>query len=431
MSGIAAAVRFGRLTAPGQARRSGEMKRIGSAIAAGALSAGVALLGSVAGAADYGPGVIDTEIKIGNTSPYSGPNSAYGAIGRAITAYFAKINDEGGINGRKIDFISLDDGYSPPRTVEQIRKLVEQEQVLLIFQSLGTPTNTAVHQYLNAKKVPQLFIATGATKWGQPDKFPWTMGWNPNYQSEARIYAKYILDNKPDGRIGILYQNDDYGKDYLTGLKAGLGDRADKMIVAEQSYEVTDPTIDSQIISLKNSGADIFFDITTPKFAAQAIRKAADIGWKPLHFLNNVSNSVGSVLRPAGLDKSVGLITSLYQKDPTDPQWQDSPEYLDWVKWMDKYNSRADKTDVNNVYGYNAAMTLVQVLKQCGDDLSRANVMRQAANLKNLELPMLLPGVMINTSPTDFYPIESMQLAKFDGEKWVLFGNVIDASQAR
>jgi branched-chain amino acid transport system substrate-binding protein len=431
MSGIAAAVRIGRLTAPGQARRSGEMKRIGSAIAAGALSAGVALLGSVAGAADYGPGVIDTEIKIGNTSPYSGPNSAYGAIGRAITAYFAKINDEGGINGRKIDFISLDDGYSPPRTVEQIRKLVEQEQVLLIFQSLGTPTNTAVHQYLNAKKVPQLFIATGATKWGQPDKFPWTMGWNPNYQSEARIYAKYILDNKPDGRIGILYQNDDYGKDYLTGLKAGLGDRADKMIVAEQSYEVTDPTIDSQIISLKNSGADIFFDITTPKFAAQAIRKAADIGWKPLHFLNNVSNSVGSVLTPAGLDKSVGLITSLYQKDPTDPQWQDSPEYLEWVAWMDKYNPAGAKTDQFNVYGYNAAMTLVQLLKQCGDDLSRANVMRQAANLKNLELPMLLPGVVINTSSTDFYPIESMQLAKFDGEKWVLFGDVIDASQAR
>jgi branched-chain amino acid transport system substrate-binding protein len=407
------------------------MKSIRSAIAAVSLCAGLALLGGPAAAADYGPGVSDTEIKIGNTNPYSGPNSAYGAIGRAIAAYFVKINDEGGINGRKIDFISLDDGYSPPRTVEQIRKLVEQDQVLLIFQSLGTPTNTAVHQYLNAKKVPQLFIATGATKWGQPDKFPWTMGWNPNYQSEARIYAKYILDNKPDGKIGILYQNDDYGKDYLTGLKAGLGDRADKMIVAEQSYEITDPTIDSQILSLKNSGADIFFDITTPKFAAQAIRKVADIGWKPLHLLNNVSNSVGSVLTPAGLGKSVGLITSLYQKDPTDPQWQDSPEYLDWVRWMDKYNSGADKTDVNNVYGYNAAMVLIQVLKQCGNDLARANVMRQAASLKNLELPMLLPGVVINTSPTDFYPIESMQLAKFDGEKWVLFGDVIDASQAR
>ncbi len=407
------------------------MATVRSLMTVGAVLGGLALLSGAAGGADYGPGVSDTEIKIGNTNPYSGPASAYGAIGRAIAAYFAKINDEGGINGRKIDFISLDDGYSPPRTVEQIRKLVEQDQVLLIFQSLGTPTNTAVHQYLNAKKVPQLFVATGATKWGQPEKFPWTMGWQPNYQSEAKIYAKYILDNQPDGKIGILYQNDDYGKDYLTGFKAGLGDQAAKMIVAEQSYEVTDPTIDSQIISLKNSGADIFFNITTPKFAAQAIRKAADVGWKPLHFLNNVSNSVGSVLTPAGLDKSTGLITSVYQKDPTDPQWQDSPEYLDWVKWMDKYDPGADKTDVNNVYGYNAAMTLVQVLKQCGDDLTRANVMHEAANLKNLELPMLLPGVVINTSPTDFYPIQSMQLAKFDGEQWVLFGDVIDASQVK
>jgi branched-chain amino acid transport system substrate-binding protein len=399
--------------------------------AVGAVSAGLLLLGGAATGANYGPGVTDTLIKIGNTNPYSGPASAYGTIGRSLAAYFAKVNDEGGINGRKIDFISLDDGYSPPRTVEQIRKLVEQDQVLLIFQSLGTPTNTAIHQYLNAKQVPQLFVATGATKWGQPKKFPWTMGWQPNYQSEAKIYAKYILESKPDGKIGILYQNDDYGKDYLQGFKAGLGDRAAKMIVAEQSYEVTDPTIDSQIISLKNSGADIFFNITTPKFAAQAIRKAADIGWQPLHFLNNVSNSVGSVLTPAGLDKSKGLITSLYQKDPTDPQWQDSPEYLDWLAWMDKYNANADKTDQFNVYAYNVAMTLVQVLKQCGDDLTRANVMHEAANLKNLELPMLLPGVVINTSPTDFYPIESMQLAKFDGEKWVLFGDVIDASKAK
>jgi branched-chain amino acid transport system substrate-binding protein len=407
------------------------MAAVRSLMAAWVFVGGLALLGGAASGAQYGPGVTDAEIKIGNTNPYSGPASAYGAIGRALAAYFAKINDEGGINGRKIDFISLDDGYSPPRTVEQIRKLVEQDQVLLIFQSLGTPTNTAVHQYLNAKRVPQLFVATGASKWGQPKKFPWTMGWQPNYQSEAKIYAKYILENKADGKIGILYQNDDYGKDYLTGFKAGLGNRAAKMIVAEQSYEVTDPTIDSQIISLKNSGADIFFDITTPKFAAQAIRKAADIDWHPLHFLNNVSNSVGSVLTPAGLDKSKGLITSLYQKDPTDPQWQDSPEYLDWVKWIDKYAPNADKTDVDNVYAYNAAMTLVQVLKQCGDDLTRANVMHEAANLKNLKLPMLLPGIVINTSPTDFYPIESMQLARFDGEKWVLFGDVIDASKLR
>jgi branched-chain amino acid transport system substrate-binding protein len=402
------------------------MRSLTTFLAAAAL---VAISGSALAAGQYGPGASDTEIKIGNTNPYSGPASAYGAIGRAIQAYFDKVNEEGGINGRKIDFISLDDGYSPPRTVEQIRKLVEQEQVLLIFQSLGTPTNTAIHQYMNSKKVPHLFVATGATKWGQPDKFPWTMGWQPNYQSEAKIYAKYILDNKPDAKIGVLYQNDDYGKDYLTGFKAGLGEQADKLIVAEQSYEVTDPTVDSQIISLKNSGADVFFNITTPKFAAQAIRKAADIGWQPLHFLNNVSNSVGSVLEPAGLDKSVGLITALYQKDPTDPQWQDSQEYRDWSAWMDQYNPDADKTDQFNVYGYNVAMTLVHVLEQCGDDLTRENVMAQAANIQDLELPMLLPGVVINTSPTDFYPIEGMMLAKFDGQKWVLFGEVIDPSK--
>jgi branched-chain amino acid transport system substrate-binding protein len=402
------------------------MRSLTTFLAAAAL---VAISGSALAAGQYGPGASDTEIKIGNTNPYSGPASAYGAIGRAIQAYFDKVNEEGGINGRKIDFISLDDGYSPPRTVEQIRKLVEQEQVLLIFQSLGTPTNTAIHQYMNSKKVPHLFVATGATKWGQPDKFPWTMGWQPNYQSEAKIYAKYILDNKPDAKIGVLYQNDDYGKDYLTGFKAGLGEQADKLIVAEQSYEVTDPTVDSQIISLKNSGADVFFNITTPKFAAQAIRKAADIGWQPLHFLNNVSNSVGSVLEPAGLDKSVGLITALYQKDPTDPQWQGSQEYRDWSAWMDQYNPDADKTDQFNVYGYNVAMTLVHVLEQCGDDLTRENVMAQAANIQDLELPMLLPGVVINTSPTDFYPIEGMMLAKFDGQKWVLFGEVIDPSK--
>jgi branched-chain amino acid transport system substrate-binding protein len=394
-----------------------------------------AILGAIAAAANaaaeprYGPGVTDTEIKIGNTNPYSGPASAYGTIGRAIQAYFDKINAEGGVNGRKIDFISLDDGYSPPRTVEQVRKLVEQEQVLLIFNSLGTPTNSAIHQYLNAKQVPQLFVATGATKWGQPDKFPWTMGWQPNYQSEAKIYAKYILDNKPDGRIGVLYQNDDYGKDYLAGFKAGLGDQAAKLIVSELSYEVTDPTVDSQIISLKSSGADVFFNITTPKFAAQAIRKAADIGWRPLHFLNNVSNSVGSVLEPAGLDKAVGLITALYQKDPTDPQWQNSQADRDCVAWMDQYYPDGDKADQFNVYGYNVAMTLVHVLQQCGDDLTRANVMRQAASIKDLELPMLLPGIKTNTSPSDFYPIESMMLARFDGAKWVLFGDVIDASQ--
>jgi branched-chain amino acid transport system substrate-binding protein len=404
------------------------MRTVSSSLAVTSL-VGAIVAGAAAAEPQYGPGVTDSAISIGNTNPYSGPASAYGAIGRAIQAYFDKVNEEGGINGRQIDFVSLDDGYSPPRTVEQIRKLVEQEEVLLIFQSLGTPTNTAIHQYMNAKQVPQLFVATGATKWGQSEEFPWTMGWQPNYQSEAKIYAKYILDNHPGARIGVLYQNDDYGKDYLEGFKAGLGEEGTKLIVAELSYEVTDPTVDSQIISLKNSGADVFFNITTPKFAAQAIRKAADIDWRPLHLLNNVSNSVGSVLEPAGLDKSTGLITSLYQKDPTDPQWQDTQEYRDWSAWMDKYNPDGDKSDQFNVYGYNVAMTLVQVLEQCGDDLTRENVMRQAASIEDLQLPMLLPGVRIDTGADDFYPIESMMLARFDGQKWVLFGEVIDASK--
>jgi branched-chain amino acid transport system substrate-binding protein len=389
----------------------------------------VGLIGGVQAEGRYDPGASDSAIRIGNTNPYSGPASAYGAIGRALGAYFDKVNDQGGINGRSIEFVTLDDGYSPPRTVEQVRKLVEQEQVLLVFQPLGTPTNSAIHQYLNAKQVPQLFVATGATKWGQPEKFPWTMGWQPNYRSEAKIYARYVLDNHPDAKIGVLYQNDDYGKDYLEGFKAGLGEQADKLIVAELSYEVTDPTVDSQIISLKSSGAEVFFNITTPKFAAQAIRKAADIGWQPVHLLNNVSNSVGSVLEPAGLDKAKGLITSLYQKDPTDPQWQDTAEYRDWSAWMDQYNPDADKSDQFNVYAYNVAMTLVHVLEQCGDDLTRANVMAQAANLDALKLPMLLPGVVIDTGPDDFFPIESMMLARFDGEKWVLFGEVIDAGK--
>jgi branched-chain amino acid transport system substrate-binding protein len=404
------------------------MRTVSSFLAATCL---VGMLGAAGALAEgqYGPGVTDSAIRIGNTNPYSGPASAYGAIGRALQAYFDKVNEEGGINGRQIDFVSLDDGYSPPRTVEQIRKLVEQEQVLLIFQPLGTPTNTAIHQYMNTKQVPQLFVATGATKWGQPEEFPWTMGWQPNYQSEAKIYAKYILDNHPGARIGVLYQNDDYGKDYLEGFKAGLGEEGAKLIVAELSYEVTDPTVDSQIISLKDSGAEVFFNVTTPKFAAQAIRKVADIGWQPVHLLNTVSNSVGSVLEPAGLDKAVGVITTLYQKDPTDPQWQDSQEYRDWSAWMDQYNPEADKSDQFNVYGYNVAMTLVHVLERCGDDLTRENVMRQAASIEDLELPMLLPGVRIDTGADDYYPIESMMLARFDGQKWVLFGEVIDASK--
>jgi branched-chain amino acid transport system substrate-binding protein len=372
-----------------------------------------------------GPGVTDTEIKLGQTMPYSGPASAYGTIGKAEAAYFAMINDKGGVNGRKIDLISLDDGYSPPKTVEQARKLVEEEGVLLLFSPLGTPTNTAIHKYLNAKKVPQLFVATGATKWGDPQHFPWTMGWQPTYQTEGHVYAKYLLQNKPDAKIGILYQNDDYGKDYVKGLKDGLGDKAKSMIVAEVSYETTDPTIDSQVVSLQASGANVFYNVTTPKFAAQAIRKAYDIGWHPLQLLNSVSNSVGAVLTPAGLEKAKDIITVEYEKDPTDPKWKDDAGYKEWLAWMEKYYPDGDRNDTFNVFGYNEAATLAQVLKQCGDDLSRENVMKQAANLKDFELPMLLPGIRVNTSPSDFYPIQQEQLAKFDGKIWQLFGDVI------
>ena len=373
----------------------------------------------------YDPGATDTEIKIGQTMPYSGSGSSYGTIGKTEAAYFKMINDQGGINGRKIVFISLDDGYSPPRTVEQIRKLVEEEEVLLTFQNLGTAHNTAIHKYMNAKKVPQLFLSTGATKWGDPEHFPWTMGWLPPYQHESRIYARYLLKNKPDARIAILYQNDDYGKDYLKGFKDGLGDKAAKMIVAEVTYEATDPTIDSQIVSLQGSGADVFFDISIPKFAAQAIRKAYDTGWRPLHIINNVSNSIATVLQPAGLEKSVGLISSAFVKDPTDPAWKDDKAIRSYVAFMKRYYPDGNPDDIPNVWGYAAAQTLVQVLKQCGDDLTRANVMREAANLKDFEVSGLLPGIRINTSPTDFYPIKQVQLMRFDGKRWVHFGEVL------
>jgi branched-chain amino acid transport system substrate-binding protein len=397
-------------------------KKLLVAAAAAAFALGV---GTAGAAKMYGPGVTDTEIKIGNINPYSGPASAYGTIGKSIAAYFKMVNDQGGIKGRKIDFISLDDGYSPPKTVEQARKLVEQEQVLLIFQSLGTPTNTAIHKYMNAKKVPQLFVATGASKWGQPKHFPWTMGWQPSYPGESEIYAAYLLKHKPNAKVGILYQNDDYGKDYLDGFLKGLGAKAKTMVVAKESYEVTDPTVDSQIIKLKDSGADTFFNITTPKFAAQAIRKAYDSGWKPLQFLNNVSASVGSVLKPAGLDKSVGLITTAYIKDATDPQWKDDPDMKAWNAWMDKYYPDGDKLNNSNIYGYAVAYTMTEVLKRAGDNLTRANIMKVASHLKDLKVPLLLPGITITTSPTDFYPIQCEQLAKFDGQKWALFGDVI------
>jgi branched-chain amino acid transport system substrate-binding protein len=391
------------------------------------------LLGSLACLAAVGAataqtvvGVTSTEIKIGHTNPYSGNASAYGTIGKTIAAYFKKVNDEGGVNGHKINFISYDDSYSPPKTVEMVRKLVEQDQVAFVFQTLGTPPNTAIQKYLNQQKVPQLFVATGATKWNDPKNFPWTMGYQPNYQTEGRVYAAYALSHVKDAKIGILYQNDDYGKDYLKGFEDGLGD-AKKQIVMKQTYEVTDPTIDSQIVNLKNSGANVFFNITTPKFAAQAIKKAHEIGWKPLHFLNNVSSSLGTVLKPAGLDASRDLITALYMKEVTDPQWRNDKGFQDWVAFMKKYYPDGALDDQANGFGYNVAILMTQVLKQCGNDFSRENIMKQAASVKNFELPLLLPGIKVNTSPTDFAPIEQEQLAKFDGEKWALFGEVIEA----
>jgi ABC-type branched-subunit amino acid transport system substrate-binding protein len=373
----------------------------------------------------YDTGATDTEIKIGNIMPYSGPASAYGVIGKTEQAYFNKINAAGGINGRKINFISYDDGYSPPKTVEQARKLVESDEVLFIFNSLGTPPNSAIHKYMNAKKVPQLFVATGATKWNDPKDFPWTMGWQPNYQSESHIYAKYLLKEKPGAKIAVLYQNDDYGKDYLKGLKDGLGAKAASMIVAEESYETTEPTIDSHIVKLKSSGADVFFNVTTPKFAAQAIKKAAEIDWKVLHILNNVSANVGSVMKPAGFDASQGILSANYLKDPADSQWDNDAGNKEFLAFLAKDFPEGDKTNNSVVVGYAVAQTLVQVLKQCGDDLTRENIMKQAANLKDFRTEMLLPGITINTSATDFAPIDQLQLMRFKGEKWEMFGDVI------
>ena len=374
----------------------------------------------------YDTGATDTEIKIGNTMPYSGPLSSYALIGRTAAAFFRKLNDEGGINGRKINFISYDDNYSPPKTVEQARKLVESDDVLFMFLNLGTPTNTAIQKYMNQKQVPQLFVATGATKFGDPANFPWTMGWQPTYQTEGRIYAKYILRNLPQAKVGILYQNDDSGRDYVKGLKDGLGAEASKrMIVAELPYDPTDPTVDSQIVSLKTSGADVFFDSTAPKFAAQAIKKVVEIGWHPVHLLASVSNSVGSVYRPAGLENSKGVLSAQYLKDPTDPAWKDDPAIKEWLAFMDKYFPDGDKSSSFSVLGYLLAQTLVQVLKLCGDELTRENVMKQAANLKDLELGLLLPGIKINTSPSDYFPVEQMQMTRFNGQYGERFGPLI------
>ena len=372
----------------------------------------------------YDPGASDTEIRIGNIMPYSGPASSYAVIGKTEAAYFDKVNAEGGINGRMIKFITYDDGYSPPKAIEQARKLVEGDEVLLVFQSLGTPSNSAIQKYMNAKKVPQLFVASGATKWGDPKNFPWTIGWQPNYQSEGRIYARYILDHYPDAKIAVFWQNDDAGKDQVKGLRDGLGDRAN-MIIADKSYEVSDPSIDSQIVALRDSGADTFFSWAAPKGSAQAIRKVGELGWKPRFFLANVSASVAGVLKPAGLQYAKDIISTAYLKDPTDPAWKDDPGVKAWQAFMEKYYPAGDRVDLNNVYGYAAAQTLVQVLRQCGDDLTRENIMKQAANLKNFSSDVMLPGIKINTSPDDFFPIEQMQLMKFDGEAWHLFGDVI------
>jgi len=370
----------------------------------------------------YDPGASDTEIKIGNVAPYSGPVSAYGLIARTISAYFTKVNAEGGINGRKIKFLSYDDGYSPPKTLEQARKLIENDGVLFIFASLGTPPNTAIERYMNSKRVPQLFVLSGATKFGDPKNYPWTMGWQPTYQNEARIYAKYLIEHHPNGKIGVLYQNDDYGKDYLQGLKDGLAGKIP--IISEQTYESTDPAINSQIISLKGSGADILFDVTLGKFAAQAIRKVAELGWRPVHVLNSVATSVGSVLEPAGLENAKDILSSKAIKDPTDPSWKDDPDFKQWLTFLETYFPDADRTSSFTVTGYAVAATVVQVLRQCGDDLTRENVMRQAANLKDVRIPMLLPGISINTTVDDYFPIKQMQMGRFTGELWEQFGPV-------
>ena len=388
-------------------------------------------LGCVATAASaqrqYGPGVTDTEIKIGTTTPYSGPASAYAAGAISTTAFFAMINEQGGVNGRKINYISLDDAYSPPKTVEQIRRLIESEEVLFLVNPVGTATNMAVVKYINQKRVPHLFIGTGATVFNDPEHYPWTMSWTPHYASEGEIYAKYILATKPDAKIGILSQNDDLGRDYILGLKRGLGDKASAMIVSAQTYNTSDPTVDSQVVSLKAAGADVFLIFAVPKFAAQAIRKAYDIDWHPQEFVSSVGSSIAGAIRPAGFEAAKGIISAAYQKDPADPQWQDDPAMKAWRVWMDKYNPHVDKSDYYAPYGYNIGFAVVQILKQCGDNLTRENIMKQASHL-DMELPLLLPGIRLKTSPTDLRPIKQMRLVRFDGQRYVLFSDVL-ASQ--
>jgi branched-chain amino acid transport system substrate-binding protein len=380
--------------------------------------------------ADTVVGVTATEIKIGHTIPYSGPASAYGVIGQGHTAFFKRVNDKGGIAGRKINFMSLDDGYAPPKTVEQVRRLVEQDQVAFLFNTLGTPNNTAIQKYVNQKKVPHLFLSTGADKWGNPKDFPWTIGWQPSYRTEAQIYAKYIMKNRPNAKVAVLYQNDDFGKDYITGFKDGFGAQYSKFVVKEFSFEVTDATIDSQAVSMQATGADVILTAATPKFAAQMIRKVSDMDWKPLHFLTNVSSSVGAVITPAGPERAVGIITSAYGKDPTDPTWANDAGMNEWRAFMKEYIPTGDLTDGGYVFSYGVCTTLMQMLKQCGNDFSRENIMKQAASLKNLYIPTLLPGITVNTSPENFHPIRHMQLQKWTGKTWELFGEIIEGTGA-
>jgi branched-chain amino acid transport system substrate-binding protein len=403
----------------------GAIRKRAAAVAVAAAVGFVACGGALA-QKRYDIGATDTEIKIGNIIPYSGPASAYGMIGKTEAAYFRMINDRGGINGRKINFISYDDGYSPPKAVEQVRKLVESDEVLVVFGPLGTPSNTAIQKYLNGKKVPQLFVATGATKWNDPANFPWTIGWQPSYQSEAQIYAKWLMREKPDARIAVLYQNDDFGKDYLNGLKQGLGSKG-SMIVVEESYEISEPTVDTHIVKIKSQNPDVLISFVTPKFAAQTIKKIAELGWKPLHIVTNVSVNVGSVMQPAGFENGQGVLSAAYAKDGTDTQWNDDAGMKRWSAFLDKYMPDANRSDGNHIYGYGAAQTLVRVLEMCGDDLTRANVMKQAANLKDFEVDTLLPGIRINTSATDFAPISQLQMQRFKGARWERFGETISA----
>jgi branched-chain amino acid transport system substrate-binding protein len=398
-----------------------------SAMLAGLLA--IAVASSAHAQKRYDPGATDTEIKIGNIMPYSGPASAYATIGKTEAAYFNKINAEGGINGRKINFISYDDGYSPPKAVEQARKLVESDEVLLIFNPLGTPSNSAIQKYMNAKKVPQIFVSSGAAKWNDPKNFPWTIGWQPSYQVEGRIYGAYILKNYPGKSIGVLYQNDDFGKDYVLGLHEGLGAQADKLIIVEASYETTSPTVDSQVVQIKGANPDIFVNIATPKFAAQAIKKAGELAWHPVQFLTNVSVSVGGVMKPAGYENDQGILSAAYLKDPKDPQWKNDPAMNEWRAFMTKWYPDGDQEDASTTFGYGVAKGLEQVLRQCGDNLTRENVMKQAANL-NFEIGVYLPGTRIKTSPTDFAPLEQLQMMRFKGESWDLFGPLMSGEKS-